>query len=146
MDLIVRSLPYRTERTTVVAALREFRGRISYAVDYLMPGKGIADLPDFDPGYADYFKDPPTPGKGIDFDLPEDDTFTPWRGIDYDLSEDDLPIPAEDSLPIPGDDRNAQQNEQLWAYVRDLEQRMDKLQEDVASFKTQLNGALRQHR
>lgn len=138
VDLILKYLPYRTERTTVVAALREFRGRVSYALDYLMPGKGIAELSNTEPGYDDYFEDPPTPGKAIDFDLRDDDPFTPWEGIDFDQPEDDL--------PMLGEDPNAQQNEHLWAYLRILEERINAFQEDLAALKTQLDGALQQHR
>jgi len=138
VDSILMALPYRVERTIVVAALREFRGRVSYAIDYLMPGKGMADLSDSDPGYGydDYRDDPPTPGKGFGFDLGEDDPPTPpWKGIDFDLSEEEL--------AFSGDGLDARAGEGMCACVRELEKRVDGLQEEVAMLKTQLDKALR---
>lgn len=136
VDSILMSLPYRVERTIVVAALREFRGRVSYAIDYLMPGKGMADLSDSDLGYGydDYRDDLPTPGKGMGFDLGDDDQPTPWNGIDFDLSEEEISVSRGDF--------EAYADEGIWAYVRDLEKRVDGLGEEVVMFKNRLDGVV----
>lgn len=122
VDFILKALPYKAERMTVVAALLEFRGRVNHAIDYLMPGKGTADLSDSDPEYNGCFEDPPTPGEGLHSDL----------------IMDEIPTLPYDSLLQP--------KQQLSCYVRGLEAKIHKLQGEVSSLKIQLRRASQQHR
>jgi len=116
--------------------------------------------------------DPPMPEGGIDFDLPEDDPYSPrdvspkeqlWayvqgsetrinklqkevgslktqlaeKGVEFDLPQDD-PSTLRDAS-------RTQPNEQLWADVRDLRTRTDRLEGKLGSLENRLRGALQQH-